>query len=64
MREFHRVVGTEVTSRDSACDHHDALSPVDGARHHERHYRDAVDHGTHDALEGIHGVDVGHSERG
>src|SRR6266852_1744904 len=64
LRQLLRIVGAEISAHQGACDHDYAVRPVDGALENEYQYGDAVDGHPQDALQGVHGVNVGHADRG
>src|SRR5260370_42669319 len=64
LRELLRKVRCGVPAEQGAYGHNDGLRPDDGAGDDESNCRDAIDNPAENHLELVHGVNVGHAERG
>src|SRR5229473_3821116 len=64
LRQLLCVVRAHVSADDSAGNHYDPVLPVDCLRHNKRHDGNSIDHESHHAFQGVHGVDIRHAESG
>src|SRR4029077_11028749 len=64
LRKLLREVRAGVAAEQGARGHDDGLRPDDRARHNESDCGNAVDDAAQDYFELVHGVNVGHAERG